>query len=133
MKPWIKSLRDSSNVTIYLHATCLKLMTSPDGDRVEYLQAASLQQNELIVRAQQYVLATGGLETPRILLLSNDVHEKGLGNGSDLVGRFYMSHLHGNIGGVRITPEDRAVQLGFNRTPAHIDGQRGEAKRIYSA
>ena len=45
------------------------------------------------VRARVYVLAAGGIENARLLLLSNDVEANGLGNGYGLVGRFSMEHV----------------------------------------
>jgi choline dehydrogenase-like flavoprotein len=44
------------------------------------------------VAARIVVLATGGLENARLLLLSNRVQKAGLGNGNDLVGRYFMDH-----------------------------------------
>jgi peptidoglycan/xylan/chitin deacetylase (PgdA/CDA1 family) len=46
------------------------------------------------VRAKHYVLAAGGTENPRLLLLSNHVASRGLGNEHDLVGRYFMEHPH---------------------------------------
>ena len=45
------------------------------------------------VPARVYVLAAGGIENARLLLLSNDVEANGLGNGYGLVGRFFMEHV----------------------------------------
>ncbi|HJW57113.1 MAG TPA: GMC family oxidoreductase, partial [Burkholderiaceae bacterium] len=50
--------------------------------------------------AQRFVLATGGIENARLLLASNRQQPVGLGNGNDLVGRFFMDHprlMSGNI------------------------------------
>ena len=111
-KKWIKSLKQQRNVAVYLHATCLNLTTNHDGSCIDHLTVASLGRNEFSIRAKQYVLAAGGLETPRILLTSkNDAHPKGLGNDRGLVGRFYMSHLHGLVGTVGMTPEHRPIKL----------------------
>jgi choline dehydrogenase-like flavoprotein len=40
------------------------------------------------------VLATGGLEVPRLLLASNTQHPNGIGNEYDLVGRHFMEHVN---------------------------------------
>ena len=44
------------------------------------------------------VLATGGIENPRLLLLSRRVHRRGLGNDRDLVGRFFAERLSARTG-----------------------------------
>lgn len=44
------------------------------------------------VRARSIVIATGAIESARLLLASNDVHPAGLGNAYDLVGRGLMDH-----------------------------------------
>ncbi|MFC6671847.1 GMC oxidoreductase [Marinobacterium aestuariivivens] len=44
------------------------------------------------MRARYFVLACGGIENARILLLSNRVARAGLGNQYDRVGRFFMDH-----------------------------------------
>jgi choline dehydrogenase-like flavoprotein len=46
------------------------------------------------VSAKLFILALGGIDTPRLLLLSNRHQSCGLGNQNDLVGRFFMEHLH---------------------------------------
>lgn len=48
----------------------------------------------ITVEARLWVLAAGGIENARVLLCSRDRHAAGLGNHHDLVGRFFMEHLH---------------------------------------
>ena len=43
-------------------------------------------------------LAAGGIENPRLLLLSRRVHRNGLGNDHDLVGRFFAERLSARTG-----------------------------------
>ena len=43
--------------------------------------------------ASAYVVASGAIETARLLLLSNRTAPGGLGNENDLVGRYFMDHL----------------------------------------
>ena len=49
--------------------------------------------NELKVNAKYFVLAAGGIENPRILLLSNHQRPTGLGNHSGFVGRLFQEHI----------------------------------------
>jgi len=44
------------------------------------------------------VLAGGGIEIPRLLLLSRRVHRNRLGNGHDLVGRFFAERMTARTG-----------------------------------
>ena len=61
-----------------------------------------------------YVLAAGGLENPRLLLSSRDVHTRGIGNSNDLVGRYYMSHLMGEAAKFSVVDRDTvALRYGL--------------------
>ena len=86
-------LAKADNVGVYLHATALDILTNDTASDVSEIRASSIEGPEFRVRARQYVLATGGVEVPRLLLLSDSVAKKGLGNDNDLVGRFFMDHL----------------------------------------
>lgn len=104
-----------AQVTVCLHAHVLSLLTDETGTVVEGVQVVRPDKSTLTVRARCFVLAAGGLENARLLLLSNQVCPNGLGNAYDLVGRFFMEHLH-FLSGVFV-PADRAFmsQLGFYR------------------
>ena len=78
---------------VLLDATVVRLELAPGADRVGEVVCRALDGTERRVAAGHVVLAAGGLEVPRILLASNDRHPAGLGNGRDLVGRFYQDHL----------------------------------------
>lgn len=89
-----EELERADNIITYLHATALELETEGDGHAVTGLTASSAPGRTFRVSAKQYILALGALETPRLLLLSNQTHRSGLGNKHDLVGRFFMEHPH---------------------------------------
>lgn len=75
---------------VVTHATVTAIVAKGGGiDRVE---ARSLGDARLTVRAGAFVLAAGGIENPRLLLAS------GLGNGHDQVGRYFMEHPHARGG-----------------------------------
>jgi len=108
-----------------LNANVTEIMLDDNGQRVESIVARSLTGTELTVRAQTYVLAAGGLENARLLLVSQRTHESGVGNHNDLVGRYYMDHPRAVFGRVRLhkpvalstilgTPvADGKIQLGL--------------------
>ena len=53
------------------------------------------------------MLATGGLEVPRLLLASNDRRPAGIGNEHDLVGRHFMEHVNVAAGPVALGVDAR--------------------------
>ena len=111
-------LLEAPNVTVCLHANVLDIHTNEAGDHVDHLRVGTLNGKRFHVRAKVFVLAAGGIEVPRLLLLSNATHAAGLGNGYDLVGRFFMEHLHFWSGMVVI--EDRQI---LERTALYNDVQ----------
>jgi len=66
-----------------------------DGDgRVYGLTVRDNNGRSVNLRARAYVLACGGLETPRLLLASRSASfPDGIGNRSSLAGRFFMEHF----------------------------------------
>ncbi|SFB82797.1 Choline dehydrogenase [Halobiforma haloterrestris] len=87
---------------------------TPDG---EYRQAADA-----------FVIACGGVETPRLLLLSESSHyPDGLANSSGLVGRYFMDHLFAGMGGLLDEPT-RQNHVGFLTSESHqfYDGADAE-------
>jgi len=85
-------IEQASNITTYLHANVLEIETNDSAQAVTRLRVASSDGKQFSVAAKVFVLATGGIENPRLLLASNQVQSCGVGNQHDLVGRFFMEH-----------------------------------------
>jgi choline dehydrogenase-like flavoprotein len=96
-------LADARNVTVYLHATVTGL-DSADGV-VTHARVACGRAPRFAVSAGLFILAAGGIDNARLLLLS------GLGNRHDLVGRFFMEHPHLDCGVFVPTSASRRVGL----------------------
>ncbi|HUJ72162.1 MAG TPA: GMC family oxidoreductase [Verrucomicrobiae bacterium] len=109
-------LEQSPRVRVLFHANCLRILTSESGTAVAALKVASLQRNEFSVRARFYVLSAGGLEVTRLLLVSDDVHRHGIGNDHDFLGRFYGSHITGELGAVTLTPRGGPLIWDYEMT-----------------
>ena len=95
------------NVTVLLHANVLELEASPSASAVMRARVASLDGHAGCVRARHYVLATGGIENARLLLLSDSVAPDGLGNDRGLVGRFLMDHPAVRLGTLHVDDAER--------------------------
>ncbi len=83
------------DVTVVLHANVTHLQAAANARALQHLVVETLEGRRLEVRGRFYVLACGGIENPRLLLSARDVEKHGIGNGHDLVGRFFMEHQHG--------------------------------------
>ena len=84
--------RASGNVTLYTHATVTELTSDPEGRRVVAAQVDTFEGKRIEFRARHFVIAAGGLQTPRLLLASRSRFAEGLGNRHDVVGRYFMDH-----------------------------------------
>jgi choline dehydrogenase-like flavoprotein len=85
-------LAAAPNVTLVLHATLARLVAAESGRAVTHAELHDTSGKTGTVRARHFVLACGGLENPRILLLSDAASPNGLSNSNDVVGRFFMDH-----------------------------------------
>jgi len=108
----------AAGATLVTEAPVQRLETDERGQRVT--RAVYVHEGaERTLTADRFVLAAGGVETPRLLLLSaNDHHPDGLANGSGLVGRYFTEHLFAGAGG-RLGEPTRQNHVGFNTTECH--------------
>jgi choline dehydrogenase-like flavoprotein len=93
----IPMIEGQENVTILPGVSVRRLGTSPTGDRITAAHALRVEdRTEVVVRAESFVVALGGVETPRLLLLSADggSHSAGLGNVGGQLGRRFSDHVH---------------------------------------
>ena len=118
-KVYREELRQATNITTYLYANTTELETDEVGKTVTRVHAACLSGTTFSVTARQIVLAAGGIENPRLLLLSNRRQPAGLGNQHDVVGRFFLEHPRFVAG--LLQPTDPSLSVRFyqpHRGPA---------------
>ncbi len=89
---YLDDLKRAPRITTLLNANVTGIRLSSDAGHVDHLDIATLSGNQLTVKPRYTVLATGAIENARLLLASNDVMAAGVGNGNDLVGRFFADH-----------------------------------------
>lgn len=126
--------------------TCTRLLVDEEG-RISGAELRDLDRNVKVLRARVYVVACGGLESPRLLLLSRSrSFPEGIGNNHGWVGRCFMEHRPVSFKGrVKIGRSDFSLVqlkgssyqfykkfkeqgLGGMRLGFHLDGA---AKRKY--
>ena len=87
-----EELVTASRVELLLGANVTALRTDAGGERVDHVEVLCAGRR-LTAHAKLFVLACGGIENARLLLLSDQDHPAGLGNGRDQVGRYFMEHI----------------------------------------
>ncbi len=85
---------EAPNVRVLLEANVLRLDATLDADHVTGAQVQIEDGPAVRVEAKAFVVACGGIENARLLLLSDGSDPAGLGNRRDQVGRYFMEHPH---------------------------------------
>lgn len=117
-------LAAARNVRVLLHANVTEIVTDGAVRRVTGVKLATLEGRTQLVTASYIVLAAGGIENARLLLLSDRIQKEGLGNGSGFVGSCFMEHPRfswGRLSGAQLAPLLRRYD------PGTIVGQRRSA------
>lgn len=120
------ALNDADDVQVVLHANATRVAaTAPDATHVDGIEVATLDGGTFSVQARAYVVATGGIESARLLLASDDVNPAGVGNENDLVGRNFCEHLVLPAGFATVTPTVDDLSLyGTTELPVSPDPDR---------
>jgi choline dehydrogenase-like flavoprotein len=113
-------LRGSSNIRVLLHANCIRVKTNHSGSLATAVRCASPNGTTFDVHARHFVLAGGGLETTRLLLVSRDAHADGIGNTYGLLGRYYGSHVTGDCCVTQFAPAGGSVIWDYERDPQGV-------------
>ena len=112
----------NDRVQLVLNATVTEIETDGPAGEVTRVLVASDRPARFSVNARLYVLAAGGIENARLLLLSRRSQPAGLGNGNGLVGRFFQEHLTCRSGYISPARDDF-----FDRIPLYHHHQDGDA------
>lgn len=112
----IKPILGCRNVTLLTRTKVERLGTDRTGREVTEV-VVSRDGERLVFRGDIVVLACGAINSAVVLLRSADAkHPAGLANGSDQVGRNYMTHQNGCIVAVTETPNPSQFQKYFGLT-----------------
>jgi choline dehydrogenase-like flavoprotein len=108
-------LEKAPNIRLLLRAPVTSINLAPDGGSVTDVSLRDAAGTPFSIAAREVVVATGGLESARLLLASRDVHPHGIGNHHDVLGRYYQAHLAGTIGTVTFDLAKTAIWHGYDR------------------
>ena len=113
-----RDLARSETIRVLLHANVTEIEASEAATRIRRLRVVTLTGRQLYIEAGTYVLAAGGIENARLLLVSDSVQTTGLGNQHDLVGRFFMDHQEMGTGYIVLTAHTEALAAYQGGQPA---------------
>ena len=113
-------LEKSANICLVLGGTAMELIPSEDQpERVGSVEVGAGAGHGFSVGSDVVVLAGGGIEVPRLLLLSRQRMASGFGNHHDLVGRYFMEHPRVSRGRVDWAGEGPADAFAIQRHNDH--------------
>ena len=119
-KRYKAELRKAPRVQIIMGGHAVHIQLSADGNSVKHIVASAGGEHKFFVTGRSYVLAAGGLENPRLMLNSDDVHSAGIGNSAGLVGSCYMSHLTGVVEKVIMAEPRPVLRSGFEKDESGV-------------
>jgi len=121
LRPLYRSIAERcTNLRSVLNANVTKIELDESGRRVAALETKTLNGRAHRVEAGVFVLATGGIENSRLLLVSN------VGNNRDQVGRYFMDHPFFFSGVVRFN--DPSLEFNIHTLEGYEDLALSEYK-----
>lgn len=121
-RAWKDTLAGAERVEVILQATAVNLESGADKNSISQLAVRGWNGGHFKVKARIFILACGGIENARLLLLSQG-QEAAPSINWDAVGRHYMNHPRmENIARLHLDPalpnrEETARRLTMHRSP----------------
>jgi hypothetical protein len=107
---YIESFKDNDNLNILVHCTATNISTN--GNNIEKIEAVTSNYEKVTVKSKFYVLAMGGIENARFLLLNIDnIPFKNI-NNQPIIGSFFQEH-YGATAGTLIFHEEITKYLTY--------------------
>jgi len=122
-------LERSRAIDLVLHAPVARLHL--EGPSCTAAEVRTRDGDELTIRADRFVLAAGGIENPRLLLLSaaDPAGADAPGNAGGMVGRYFADHAFVDFGALVLR---RPQTLGFYRLEPAEPGREAMVRGVLS-
>ncbi|PLX36528.1 MAG: GMC family oxidoreductase [Hyphomicrobiales bacterium] len=115
---YLGDIKDAKTINAFFHANLTDLDIGEDGV-IGGAEIKSFGGKTVRIEAANFVIAAGGVENARLLLNFTKARPAGIGNGNDLVGRYFMDHLNCTLG--EFVPADLQLNLDYYSDQA-VDG-----------
>ncbi|MDR5752556.1 MULTISPECIES: GMC family oxidoreductase [unclassified Caballeronia] len=114
-------LERAQSIDVLTNACVTEIIVTDDGNAVSRLHVRTLAGRCGSVRARCFLLAAGGIETPRLMLASRNQCVHGIGNAYGHVGRWFMEHPHVSIDGIEMAANTALAK--WTGIAQHADGR----------
>lgn len=114
-------IRTDPNVRVYTGLTCTGIVLKAGDRQAHGLHAKHHSGSDHFIVARHYVLAAGGIETARLLLVSTEASSDETMNAFRWLGRGYMGHFDGTLADVvldRLSEEE--IDYTLDETPCYV-------------
>ncbi len=136
-----EDLHSLGNLDIWLGANVAGFEFQPETGHVAALRAKSRAGRTLLIKAREYLLAAGTLESTRLLLFADQQSGGRIANGQQTLGRYFNDHLGLDVAILRPRDARHANRMLADRWPLGADRhlhfelrpEVQEAQRIGSA
>lgn len=118
-----EQLQQSGTIDLVLHAAVMKLNLDDSGQRVSSVDINALRGATAQIRATRFVLAAGGIENARLLLLSERSPNKVPGNQYGLIGRYFGDHPFVDLGAMKFRNGPGLVDFYLPKIDPNASGQ----------
>ncbi len=88
----LRAAERAGRLRLMLDTTALRLLPDADGPFVRRVLCARPDGSRCTIGARAFVLACGGVQNARLLMLSDGLVPSGLGGAHDVVGRYFHEH-----------------------------------------
>jgi choline dehydrogenase-like flavoprotein len=85
-------LEVAPNIKLITHANAVSLQAGKDATDVKAVEIRSFEGKNARIVARIFIVCCGGIDSARLLLVSNSVEPAGIGNRFDVVGRYFQDH-----------------------------------------
>ncbi|NNE86250.1 MAG: GMC family oxidoreductase [Alphaproteobacteria bacterium] len=127
---YLDALKASDKIDLFLNANLTDVRLTEASNRVTEFHCSNYADTTAkhTFAGKAFVLAMGGIETPRMMLNFRSQMPNGIGNARDLVGRHFMDHFHawGGIYSAKRSdwPFKEGEETHFAPTPAFMAKQK---------
>ncbi|MBL4608358.1 MAG: GMC family oxidoreductase [Pseudomonadales bacterium] len=110
---YYEHISQSSSINLIHSAIATELLTHKTTKAIMGVKVNCINRGSMEVTSPIVILACGGIENTRLLLNSKQQTAHGLGNKFDVVGRYYMQHVHEEVSELLLSQKGKSVIDAF--------------------